>query len=225
MKLPGYVFHNVGVLTNDPVLDVVHGLIAHVTGTLVSPLNFFDGPSNGIESTCYIPRTADEDKEQYRDTTREADANFRANSWIGTDGKRHGFISVETMGLGGGKWNKYQLDELKDLILVTSKEHDYPLKVCESYHGHGIGYHTMFPEWTNVPGKTCPGDERKQQFQDIIVPWLAEQRTASKYYVTKIGDTAPSVADKFNIKVVELWRWNDGVSLPLKPGIRLRIKP
>jgi LysM repeat protein len=224
MLVPGYEFHNVGSLVNDPKIDVVHGLIYHVTGTNVSPLHYFDGPSQGIESTFYIPKTSEDPKEQYRDTNREADANYKANSWIGTDGLRHGFLSVETQGLGGGKWTKYQLDSLKDLTLVTAKEHGYPLKECESYHGHGVGYHTMYPQWTNVSGKTCPGAERIIQFREIIVPWLAEQRTASKYYVTKVGDTAPSVADKFHIKVVELWRWNDGVSLPLKPGTRLRIK-
>ena len=224
MRVPGYEFHNVGSLVNDPVLDVVHGLIYHVTGNLVSPLNFFDGPSAGIESTFYIPKVDTEDKEQYRDTNREADANFRANSWIGTDGKRHGFLSVETAGLASGKWNKYQLDELKELTLITAKHHDYPLRECGSYHGHGVGYHTMYPEWSNVPGKTCPGPERKVQFRQIIVPWLNEQRLASKFYTVRAGDTAATVAAKFNIKIVELWRWNDGVSLPLLPGTRLRIK-
>lgn len=224
MRVPGYEFHNVGSLINDPRLDVVHGIIYHVTGTNVSPLNFFDGPSKGIESHFYIPKTADDPKEQYRDTTREADANFKANSWIGSDGKRHGFLSVETQGLGGGKWTKYQLDELKELTLITAKKHDYPLRKCGSYHGHGVGYHTLFSEWSNVSGKTCPGPERKVQFEEIIVPWLAEQRQGSKFYISKTGDTAPAIAEKFNIKIVELWRWNDGVSLPFKPGTRLRIK-
>lgn len=224
MKVPGYVFHNVGSLENDPVLDIVHGLIYHVTGTLVSPLKFFDGPSKGIESTFYIPKTDDDDKEQYRDTTREADANFRANSWIGTDGKRHGFLSVETMGLASGKWTKYQLDELKHLTLVTAKEHDYPLKPVESFHGKGVGFHTQFPEWSNVVGKTCPGSERKIQFKEIIIPWLAEQRQENKMYTVKLGDTVVEICNRFNIKVLDLWRWNDNVNLPLVPGTKLRIK-
>jgi LysM repeat protein len=225
MRLKGYVFDNVGELTNDPKLEVVHGFICHVTGTMVSPKNYFDGPSKGIESHLYIPRTRDNPKEQYRDTTREADANYRANSWIGKDGKRHGFISCETQGLGGGEWTDYQILQIKDAILQTQREHKYPFKVPGNYHGYGVGYHTLFPEWSNVPGKTCPGVNRKVQFKEIIVPWLNKQAEEDKikFYTTKRGDTVPVIADKFNIPQWQLWRWNPHVNPPFDVGTKLRV--
>jgi len=222
MRLPGYVFHNVGSLVNDPKLDVIHGCIFHVTATNVSPLHYFDGPSQGIESTGYIPKSNANPKEQYRDTTREADANYKANSWIGTDGSRHGFLSFETQGLGSGSWTKYQLDEIKDVILVTHDEHGFPLHKCPSYHGYGVGYHTLFPEWSNVPGKTCPGPARIKQFNQIIVPWLAEQH--NKFYVWKQGDTVKSVADKFNTTILNLWRLNPGSDLPFRTNDSVRVR-
>lgn len=224
MRIPGYVFHNVGSLQNDPRLDVVHGLILHVDGGNATSLwHWFDGPSGGIESHVFIPKGPEHDKEQFRDTTREADANYKANSWLDASGKRHGFLSAETQGYGSGKWTKYQLDEIKDLILVTAKEHQYPLKPVGSYHGKGVGYHTQYPAWTNVPGKTCPGAGRIQQYHDIIVPWLAEQRDAANYYVTVTGDTAFGVAHKYGITVSDLWRWNPNVAPPFKAGTKLRI--
>lgn len=221
LLVPGYVFHNVGSLQNDPVIDVWHGLILHETGSQVSPLEFFDGPSNGIESTLYLPKREAQEKQQYRTLNREADANFKANSWIGSDGQRHGFTSLETQGAGDEKWTKYQLDEIKELALLLSRALKWPLKVPQSYHGWGMGYHTQFKSWTNVPGKTCPGAGKKQQYKEILVPWMAQQ---TKFYVTKPGDTVPSIADQFNVPQWQLWRWNPDVNPPFPAGTILRVK-
>lgn len=225
MRIPGYEFTNVGSLANDPLLDVVHGLILHVDGgNATSLVKWFDGPSQGIESHVFITKDVKNPNEQFRDTSREADANYKANSWIGSDGKRHGFLSAETQGTGAGKWNKKQLDDIKELILITSKEHDFPLRKVGSYHGHGIGYHTQFPEWTNVPGKTCPGKDRIVQYNEVILPWLAEQKD-TRFYITKKDDTVPGICAKFKIEQWQLWRWNPGTFPPFAPGTKLRVKP
>lgn len=222
MKVPGYTYIEVGSLTNDPKLDVVQGVIIHVTGTLVSPLNFFDGPSNGIESHLYTPKDPDARREQYRDTNREADANFRANSWVDSDGKRHGYISWEFMGLGGGKYNKYQLSEMFRVLPILSKEHDFPLKVPTGPKSKGVGFHTQFNDWSNVAGKICPGPERIQQYWDIIVPWMKEPPV--NLYTWKQGDTVTSVAKKFDLTVTQLWRLNPGSSLPFVKGDIVKVR-
>jgi hypothetical protein len=222
LLVPGYKFYNVGNLQNDPVIDVHHGLILHETGTNVSPLEFFDGPSNGIESTLYLPKKADQEKQQYRTLNREADANFKANSWIGDDGLRHGFTSLETQGKGDEPWTDYQLNEIKELCLLLSKALDFPLKVPLAYHGRGVGYHTQFPQWTNVPSKVCPGAGKIEQYHKILVPWMKEQTT--KYYITKRGDTVPSIATRFNVPQWQLWRWNPDANPPFPPGTKLRVK-
>lgn len=227
MLLEGYEFHDVGSLRNDPFLDVVHGLILHVdAGNAVSLWQFFDGPSGGIESHVHIPKSAVNPKEQFRDTQREADANNKANSWIGTDSQRHGFLSAETQGYGGGYWTKYQLDSIKELIMVTHKEHKYPLQECPGPKRYGVGYHTQYPSWTNVPGKTCPGANRIEQYHTIIVPWLDEQRALErvKFYTVLKGDTVNVVSDKFDLPVWKLWKLNPDIEPPFKPGMKVRIR-
>ena len=223
MLLDGYLYRPVVGLERDPQLDVVAGLILHVSGstTSTSLYNYFNGPSKGIESHLHIPRSPDYPKEQYRNTNREADANYKANSWL-VDGKLHGFLSVETQGGGAGKWNDYQIEEIKDAILQTSKAHGYPLKVPTRWNGKGVGFHTQFEEWSNVSGKICPGPERKKQYWEIIVPWMKELNI--KEYTWQQGDTVSRVSQKFGLTVLELWKLNPGSSLPFRSGDKVRVR-
>ena len=225
MRVDGYKYIEVGSLQNDPRLDVIQGVILHVTGTQVSPLEYFDGPSNGIESHFYIPRTTDGRKEQYRDTNREADANYKANSWVDAEGVRHGYISVETQGLGSGSWTRYQLEEIRELLLTLHKEHNFPLRKPTGPKAKGVGYHILFGSWSNVPGKICPGPERIEQYEKELLPWMKDvmERESVKTYTVGENESAPKVADKFGLTILELWRMNPGVSLPLKEGQTVRI--
>lgn len=223
MILDGYVYRRTEGLKNDPRLDVVNGVILHVSAssTAVSLFNYFDGPSQGIESHAHIPKTPDHPKEQYRGTNREADANYKANSWL-KDGKRHGFLSVETQGGGSGRWTPYQIESIKDFILQTSKEHGFPLKVPKDWNSKGVGYHTQFSEWSNVRGKTCPGPERIEQYWDIIVPWMKELNV--KVYIWQQGDTVRNVCRKFGLTTLELWKLNPGSDLPFLRGQEVRVR-
>lgn len=165
---------------SDPEIIPV-GVVLHVAASWAKTLfGWFNGPSAGIESHFYIRRNGK--VEQYRSTTREADAQYKGNSWIGPDGRRYGFISVETGGLGRGRWNKKQLAAIRDLLAWASKAHDFPLRVVKTPQPAGpsrggVSYHTAFSAWSNVPGKTCPGPKRKRQFREVIVPWMRDERT------------------------------------------------
>jgi hypothetical protein len=162
--------------SNDPAITPI-GVILHVdAGNSASLYNYFSTASGGIESHFHIPKTGS--PEQYRDTSREADANYKGNSFL-KNGKRYGFISVETQGLGSGEWNAHQLDEIKKLLLWANKVHGIPLRRCPDWDEAGIGYHVMFGApgpWTPV-SKSCPGPDRVKQFNNILVPWFRNATT------------------------------------------------
>jgi hypothetical protein len=113
--------------------------------------------------------------EQYRDTGWEADANYKANSFL-QGGVRKGFVSIETQGYGAGAWTAEQLAAIKDLLTWLSQTHGFPLAVPSSPVGPGVGFHTLFSDWTPY-NKSCPGPERIKQYRDVLVPWMAQSKT------------------------------------------------
>jgi hypothetical protein len=216
VRVPGYTWRPVSGLVNDPPI-IPRLLILHVDAVNADSLyNWFNGPSNGIESHLFIPRSDDNDNEQYRDTEREADANFGANSWT-VDGKRYGAISVETGGMGDGMWNARQLRDLKALIKWCHEVHDIPYVVPQRPRGRGVGYHTLHDEWSNVPGKTCPGPERIKQFHEVIEPWMTKQRPL--IIDVKAGDTWKGIAERHDTTVRSLAAKN-----PPEAGSKLRVR-
>lgn len=160
---------------NDPAIKVV-GAILHVdAGNAVTLYDYFNGPSAGIESHFHIRK--DGIVEQYRDTGREADANFKANSFV-EDGVRRGYVSIETQGLEKGEWTPQQLRSIKDLLAWLAETHGFPLRKCRDPRDPGVGFHTLFgapSAWTPV-SKSCPGPDRKRQFEDVLVPWFKDSR-------------------------------------------------
>lgn len=146
---------------SDPRIKARMGILHVDAGNAESLYNWFDGPSGGVESHGHIRSGGV--LEQYRDTGWEADANYLANPFA---------LSFESQGFGIGEWSDLQLDTIKRVIRWCHRNHDIPMQVAKVWNGEGWGYHTMFPQWSNVSGKTCPGTQRKQQFHDIIVPWM-----------------------------------------------------
>lgn len=153
-------------LSNDPVIIPV-GVILHIDGGNASSLyEYFNGPSGGIESTLFVNKQGN--WEQFRDTTNEADANADGNSWIGSDGKRYGFNSVETQGTcNDSGWNDIQLKELAEFLAWHHEVHGTKLVLATGSHGHGVGYHKQFPGW-NPNGHECPCDSRVAQIPELL---------------------------------------------------------
>lgn len=168
---PDVIVKNIPPGENDPQITPI-GLVLHVRDGLGDSLHdFFDGPSDGIESHWYI--RFDGVIEQYRDTRFEADANFEGNSFM-RGGKLCGLLSVETEGLAAGKWTDDQMVSLKWLMRQIHEREKVPLQVCPGPFDPGFGYHIMFGTpgpWTPSV-KSCPGPERIQQFKTELVPWL-----------------------------------------------------
>lgn len=157
---------------NDPPIRPI-GVILHVdAGNVNSLYDYFNGPSGGIESHLHIQK--DGDVEQYRECGFEADANFKANSFF-LEGVRRGYISVETQGLAEGEWTPAQLASIKELILWAHKIYGIPLQICAGPKDAGLGFHTLFKDWSNVAGKVCPGPDRKKQFYGELADWMKAQ--------------------------------------------------
>lgn len=175
---PGALYVPVRGERNDPPLDVVMGVIWHLSATEATSLqDYFDGPSGGVESHLHVPRTAEHRTEQYRACNREADANYRGNSWM-EGGKRKGFLSMEFQGAdpNTGSYTDHQIKEGLAFCDWAQKEYGFERRVAPGYRSQGIGYHVMWgagadtPSWSNARGKTCPGGPRIAQFFGVIVP-------------------------------------------------------
>lgn len=147
---------------NDPPIKP-RVVILHVAVSEAATLyDYFNGPSGGVESHFYIRR--DGSLDQYRSTDVQADANTDANDFA---------ISIETQGMERGEWTPAQLTTIKALLLWCHNVHGIPLQVCPKWDGAGIGYHTQFPGTWDKRGASCPGPDRKAQFTNVLVPWLA----------------------------------------------------
>lgn len=190
---PEAVKKNINPGPNDPPIEVIGAILHIASGESTSLYSYFSGPSKGIESHFYVRRLGF--PEQYRDTHFEADANLKANSFYGKDGRRYGYVSIESQGLDRGEWDAHELEEIKRLLVWLSETHNFPLTKCKTPTDPGVGYHTMFGApgpWTPV-AKTCPGPDRVRQFNNVLVPWMAST-TGGLDLIT--DDDANRVAEK-----------------------------
>lgn len=96
----------------------------------------------------------------------QADANFRANAFAG---------SIETEDNGHpdtDPWTPAQIDTLVWLSLEMRRLRPaIARRKCRTWDDAGLGYHILFPsQWSNVPGKTCPGRIRIRQWGSTVLP-------------------------------------------------------
>jgi N-acetyl-anhydromuramyl-L-alanine amidase AmpD len=148
---------------NDPSIKPRVAILHVRDGIGPSLEDFFRNRSGGIESHFYI--RFDGTVEQYRSIYFQADANLDANDFA---------VSIETEGLGPGRWTPAQLAAIKRLLIWLHGEAGIPLRKVQTWNGSGVGYHTLFgapSHWTPV-AKSCPGALRKAQFEGELVPWM-----------------------------------------------------
>lgn len=166
--MPGAVLKLIPPGDNDPAILPV-GVNFHIAVSNADSLyEYFAHQSGGIESHFYVRLTGT--IEQYRSIYREADAQDKGNSFI-VNGVRKGLVSVESEGMGKGKWTLAQLEAFKRIVNFVHSKRAFPLRVCPEWNRGGIGYHSLFPEW-NPHSHSCPGPERIVQFNNYLVPWL-----------------------------------------------------
>lgn len=141
-----------------PRLLILHSIV----GTAEGAYRYFRDATN-LESTFIV--TLAGEIWQLMDTTRHADANYRANPFA---------LSVETEDRGdpdSQPWTPEQLAALAWLARECHRVHPaIPLREADRWDGAGIGWHTMFGApgpWTPV-SKTCPGRARIAQFPALL---------------------------------------------------------
>jgi hypothetical protein len=134
-----------------------------IVGSAEGAWQYFAG-STAIESTFIVKKNGY--FWQIMSLGEQADANFRANAFAG---------SIETEDNGHpdtDPWTPAQIDTLVWLSLEMRRLRPrIARRKCRTWTDAGIGYHSLFPnQWTNVPGKTCPGAIRKRQWSSTLLP-------------------------------------------------------
>jgi len=134
-----------------------------IVGSAEGAWQYFAG-GTAIESTFIVKKSGY--FWQIMSLGEQADANFRANAFAG---------SIETEDNGDpdrDPWTQAQLETLVWLSLEMRRLRPrIARRKCRSWDDAGLGYHTLFPrQWSNVPGKTCPGTIRKRQWADRVLP-------------------------------------------------------
>lgn len=125
-----------------------------------------------IKGECHISTGYTEIIQQLPFTIR-ADNNYKVNSWW-VDGRLVGAVSVETQDNGWPTlpttpWNAFQLEHLAGIAAFLNLRYGVPLQRVAEVYGRGVDGHRRFPEWSNVVGKSCPGDRRWTQIDGILV--------------------------------------------------------
>jgi len=161
---PKAIVKNIAPGSNDPAIKPRVAILHVAISEGESLFGWFNGPSGGVESHFYIRR--DGTVEQYRSIYFQADANFDANDFA---------VSIETQGMGPGRWTRAQVRAIKALLLWLHNEADIPLHRCKVWDGAGVGYHSSFAQW-NHAGKPCPGADRIKQFNGELTRWMRLRR-------------------------------------------------
>lgn len=168
--LPNVIRKPIPQTETDPTIIPV-GDIFHVAVSKSDSLHDLFTHDGGIESTGYI--RFDGKVEQYRPFDVECDAQFDGNSWVGLAGRRYGFNSWESEGMGDGEWTPEQMATIKAIIRFKHEKWGHPLRLCPDWNAAGFGYHCLFQRW-NKTNHSCPGPARVKQFENIIVPWMKQ---------------------------------------------------
>lgn len=100
-------------------------------------------------------------------------------------------LVIETLDLGTnngiGGATDYQGEMVARIFAYESIVWQFPLVEPTEWFGAGCSCHTLppggYPFWTNALGKTCPGDQKKQDFRAWVLPraieirarWLGEE--------------------------------------------------
>lgn len=157
-------------------------VILHIGVTEASSLQgWFNNPRAYASSHFYVRR--DGTIEQYMD------ADYI--SWANGDGNSRA-ITVETQGMGSGKWTSAQCNSLARICAWASSRYGVPMKVMANSRPStkGVGYHRQGVDpyrvsggevWSKSYGKICPGFDRTPQIPGIV-------RGAAGGSVTPVGN-------------------------------------
>lgn len=143
----------------EPAITATQVILHSAVSAADSLHGYFGRESVVVESHFYV--RWDGTVEQYIDTDRQADANYRANVRA---------ISIETEDDGDPDrrpWSAEQIQALVALVTWICDTEGIPKQWVTTHDAPGIGYHSQFREWSPVV-KTCPGLARRPQVAQIV---------------------------------------------------------
>lgn len=174
-RYPGATWKPLPQNTTQPTIQPV-GAVLHTAVMDHSPWSFFRSASaDGVESTFYVGEHGE--VEQFMDTARRADCQLDGNSWLAGDGRRYGFVSIESWDGGHPEttpWTAQQVDALVSLLAWLARTHKFPPIKATGPRGRGIGYHAQFTDPDNSKAlewnhhHSCPAAKRIAQVPGII---------------------------------------------------------
>ncbi|MEU8855755.1 N-acetylmuramoyl-L-alanine amidase [Streptomyces sp. NPDC048556] len=162
-----------------PTQFIVHSIIAPWTARRVYE---YWRDSTNLES--HFGLGYEGDLGQFIGTETRADANAGANRR--SDGT--GAVSIETASnlQGSDPWTDEQIEELIKLGVWLHQKHGIPLRICRTHTDPGMGWHSMFPQWS-TSGTACPGKARIAQFKAVVFPGIVARAN---------GKTTPTTPPK-----------------------------
>lgn len=138
--------------------------ILHVAVSEASSLyGYFSGA--GVCSHFYVRR--DGTLEQYLPISSKSSADYMGNARS---------VSIETQGMGSGKWTDAQLQAIAELGAWLHTKHGVSVKQIADSNGKGLGYHRLgvpgymkagTEKWSTAYKKSCPGGSRIKQVPTI----------------------------------------------------------
>ncbi|MBD2831671.1 N-acetylmuramoyl-L-alanine amidase [Streptomyces pratensis] len=152
-----------------PTQFIVHSIIAPWTARRVYE---YWRDSTNLES--HFGLGYEGDLGQFIGTETRADANAGANRR--SDGT--GAVSIETASnlQGSDPWTDEQVEELIKLGVWLHQKHGIPLRICRTHNDPGMGWHSLFPQWS-TSGTACPGKARIAQFKTTVFPGIVARAT------------------------------------------------
>jgi hypothetical protein len=139
----------------------------------------------------------DGDAAQFIDINQAQNACYKVNGWA---------ISYETADSGYktdpaiSAFTEAQLQMLANGVAYCSVLYNIPLTYPSTWDGTGSACHTepfAYPYWTNSNGKICPGQKKKTQVRDVILPH-ARKIVSAWTSTTPPKPTPPPTGDVVN---------------------------
>jgi hypothetical protein len=157
-----------------PRLQLIHTNAAENEGSIESSRNWSERRTYNGKATTLAHGQVDRDG--------DACLLLPLNRWPIVNARANPFsLGVETADRGWatdpyptGSWfTEPQLQMLANFCAYTHLLFKIALAYPTAWDGNGTASHTEpfgYPYWTAYNGKTCPGDRKKQQVRDIIIP-------------------------------------------------------
>ena len=100
---------------------------------------------------------------------------------------QHWSLAIETADTGTkhdpdiSAFTPIQAEVVAQIIAFESIVHGFPISTPSTWHDAGVAADTDpsdFPFWTLFRGKICPGDKKKAQLRDVVMPRARDIRDA-----------------------------------------------